>query len=47
VLICSLSVEQVLAVLGRTPAQAGDPVAVLLAYVTDLAISVGAASKPR
>ena len=34
VLICSLSVEQVLAVLGRTPAQAGDPVAVLLAYVT-------------
>jgi hypothetical protein len=34
VLICSLSAEQVLAVLRHTSAQAADPVAVLLAYVT-------------
>jgi hypothetical protein len=34
VLICSLSVEQVLAVLERPSSQAADPVAVLLAYVT-------------
>ena len=34
VLICSLSVEQVLAVLGRPSSQATDPVAVLAAYVT-------------
>ena len=34
VLICSLSAQQVLAVLGRTPSQALDPIAVLLAYVT-------------
>ena len=34
VLICSLSVEQVLTILGWQPAQAADPVAVLLAYVT-------------
>ncbi len=34
VLICSLSAEQVLAVLGRTSSQAADPVAVLAAYVT-------------
>jgi len=34
VLICSLSVEQVLTVLGRARSQAADPVAVLLAYVT-------------
>src|SRR6266700_5378160 len=34
VLICSLSVEQVLTVLGRPRSQAADPVAVLMAYVT-------------
>jgi Transposase DDE domain group 1 len=34
VLICSLSAEQVLAVLGRTSSQAADPVAVLAGYVT-------------
>jgi hypothetical protein len=34
VLICSLSVEQVLAVLKRTNPQAADPVAVLAASVT-------------
>jgi hypothetical protein len=34
VLICSLSAEQVLTVLGRPGSQAADPVAVLLAYVT-------------
>jgi hypothetical protein len=34
VLICSLSAEQVLTVLGRPRSQAVDPVAVLLAYVT-------------
>jgi hypothetical protein len=34
VLICSLAAEQVLTVLGRPRSQAGDPVAVLLAYVT-------------
>jgi hypothetical protein len=34
VLICSLSVEQVLTVLGWSQSQATDPVAVLLAYVT-------------
>ena len=34
VLICSLSAEQVLAVLGWQGAQAADPVAVLLAYIT-------------
>src|SRR2546425_6574290 len=34
VLICSLSAEQVLAVLGLPRSQATDPVAVLLAYVT-------------
>jgi hypothetical protein len=34
VLICSLTAEQVLAVLRRTSSQAADPVAVLLAYVT-------------
>jgi len=34
VLICSLSAQQVLAVLGRPSAQAADPVAVLAAYVT-------------
>jgi hypothetical protein len=34
VLVCSLSVEQVLTVLGRPSSQAADPVAVLLAYVT-------------
>jgi hypothetical protein len=34
VLICSLSAEQVLTVLGRSRELAGDPVAVLLAYVT-------------
>jgi len=34
VLICSLSAQQVLAVLGRPLAQAADPVAVLAAYVT-------------
>ncbi len=34
VLICSLSAEQVLAVLGCPSSQAADPVAVLLAYVT-------------
>ena len=34
VLICSLSVEQVLTMLGWPAAQAADPVAVLLAYVT-------------
>jgi hypothetical protein len=34
VLICSLSVEQVLTVLARPSSQAADPVAVLLAYVT-------------
>ncbi len=34
VLICSLSAEQVLAVLGRPSSQAADPVAVLAAYVT-------------
>jgi len=34
VLICSLSVEQVLTVLGWQGSQAADPVAVLLAYVT-------------
>ncbi len=34
VLICSLSAEQVLAVLGHPSSQAADPVAVLLAYVT-------------
>ncbi|EFH80996.1 hypothetical protein [Ktedonobacter racemifer] len=34
VLICSLSAEQVLAMLGRTSLQAVDPVAVLAAYVT-------------
>ncbi len=46
VLICSLSAQQVLAVLGRPSSQAADPVAVLAAYVTDLAISAGEASKP-
>jgi hypothetical protein len=46
VLICSLSAQQVLAVLGRPSAQAADPVAVLAASVTDLAINVVAASKP-
>jgi hypothetical protein len=34
VLICTLSVEHVLAVLGRSRSQAADPVAVLAAYVT-------------
>jgi hypothetical protein len=34
VLICSLSAQQVLAMLGRPSSQAVDPVAVLLAYVT-------------
>src|SRR5258708_20225045 len=34
VLICSLSAEQVLAVLRRPSSQAADPVAVLAAYVT-------------
>jgi len=34
VLICSLSPEQVLAVLQRSSSQAADPVAVLTAYVT-------------
>ena len=34
VLICSLSAQQVLAVLGRPSAQAADPLAVLEAYVT-------------
>lgn len=34
VLICSLSAQQVLAVLGRPNSQAADPIAVLLAYVT-------------
>jgi hypothetical protein len=34
VLICSLSAQQVLAVLGRPSSQAADPVAVLAAYVT-------------
>jgi hypothetical protein len=34
ILICSLSAEQVLAVLRRPSSQAADPVAVLLAYVT-------------
>jgi hypothetical protein len=34
VLICSLSAEQVLTVLGHPRSQAADPVAVLLAYVT-------------
>jgi hypothetical protein len=34
VLICSLEVEQVLSILGWPAAQAADPVAVLLAYVT-------------
>ncbi len=34
VLICSLSAEQVLTVLGRPRSQAADPVAVLMAYVT-------------
>jgi hypothetical protein len=34
VLICSLSVQQVLAVLGRPSVQAADPIAVLEAYVT-------------
>jgi hypothetical protein len=34
VLICSLSAQQVLAVLGRPNSQAADPVAVLAAYVT-------------
>lgn len=34
VLICSLSVEQVLAVLGRARSQAADPTATLAAYVT-------------
>ena len=34
VLICSLSVQQVLAVLKRTSSQAADPTAVLAAYVT-------------
>jgi hypothetical protein len=34
VLICSLSAQQVLTVLGRPSSQAADPVAVLLAYVT-------------
>ncbi len=46
VLICSLSAQQVLAVLGRRSTQAVDPLAVLAASVTDLAISVGEASKP-
>jgi len=46
VLICSLSAQQVLAVLKRPSSQAENPVAVLQAYVTDLAISVGEASKP-
>jgi Transposase DDE domain group 1 len=34
VLICSLSAQQVLAVLGRRSTQAADPIAVLAAYVT-------------
>ncbi len=34
VLICSLSAQQILAVLGRPSSQAADPVAVLAAYVT-------------
>jgi hypothetical protein len=34
VLICALSAEQVLAVLGRPCSQAADPIAVLTAYVT-------------
>jgi len=34
VLVCSLSAEQVLTVLGRPRSQAADPVAVLMAYVT-------------
>ncbi len=34
VLICALSAEQVLAVLGRPSSQAADPIAVLAAYVT-------------
>jgi hypothetical protein len=46
VLICALSAEQVLAVLGRPRSQVTDPTAVLAAYVTDLATSAGAASKP-
>jgi hypothetical protein len=46
VLICALSAQQGLAVLGRPRSQATDPTAVLVAYVTDLAISAGAASKP-
>ncbi len=46
VLICALSAQQVLAVLGRPRSQTADPVAVLAAYVTDLAINAGAASKP-
>lgn len=34
VLICSLSAQQVLTLLGRPSSQAADPVAVLAAYVT-------------
>jgi len=34
ILICSLKIKQVLMGLGRPAAQAADPVAVLLAYVT-------------
>jgi hypothetical protein len=41
-----LAAEQVLAVLKRTSLQAVDPTAVLAAYVTDLAINAGEASKP-
>jgi hypothetical protein len=46
VLICSLSAQQVLAVLGRPSSQAADPTAVLAASVTDLAINVVEASNP-
>jgi hypothetical protein len=44
--ICALSAEQVLMVLGLARSQAADPVAVLLAYVTDLMTCVVGASKP-
>jgi hypothetical protein len=45
VLLSTLSAQQVLALTGQPLSLLDEPAAVLLAYVTDLAISVVAASK--
>jgi hypothetical protein len=47
VLISTLSARDVLHLTGRPLSEETDPLAVLLAYVTDLAISAEAPSKPR